>query len=276
VRLKLNGCPKNRLNQGGFTQCPLFWFKVVYVVYSVCILTVTRDIIANLMIRPERISERLYSDLLNSILIGDYPAHGKLPTEMILARDYGISRTTVRVALTQLKKEGFIVSRQGAGTVVSDFENGKAVPFASNENLIDLEKCFECRLLFEPEIVAIVSKRCTPEDEAYFQNHLKSLKQLVESNGLYTSEDTGFHLSLASLSGNKFFESIMTFLRPHILFGMNVIKTIPKNARENHAHQSLKEHTKIVEALIEHDAEKARQAMYYHLEKSRCRIFEEI
>ncbi len=226
------------------------------------------------MMLYEKISDRLYSDLLNAILIGDFPQHSTLPTEQILARDYGISRSTVRVALTQLKSEGFIVSRQGAGTVVADFNNDKTTPFVSDESLLDLEKCFECRIVIEPEIAAIVSRRRSPQDMVYFRQHITAMASLIKSRGTYTSEDTDFHFRLAGLSGNKFFESIMTFLRPHILLGMNLIKTIPEEDRENHARQSLREHKKIVTALTAGDSAKARISMRNHLKFSRRRIFE--
>ncbi len=225
------------------------------------------------MIPQERISDRLYNDLLNSILLGEYSVGGKLPTEFNLAHDYGISRTTVRVALARLKQEGFVVSRQGAGTVVADFKNGQTLPFASDESLADLEKCFECRIIIEPEIAAIVAQLRTNKDIAYLENHIALLARLIQKGNAHTAEDTDFHLYLASLSDNKFFESIMVSLRPHILIGMNLIKVIPQKARDDHARQSLKEHTDIVNALITRDKSKAKAAMRYHLENSRQRIF---
>ncbi len=226
------------------------------------------------MIGPERISDQLYSDLLNSILVGEFSEHGKLPTETVLARDYGISRTTVRVALTRLKKEGFVSSRQGSGTVVGYLQNASALPFTSDEHLIDLEKCFECRIVLEPEIAGIVSQRRTDEEIVYFNTHIAALTKLIQTEAAHTAEDTEFHLRLASLSGNKFFESIMVGLRPHILFGMNLIKIIPQTARDIHTQQSLEEHQKIVDALIAGDQSKAKSSMQDHLKNSRQRIFE--
>jgi len=225
------------------------------------------------MKRHERISDRLYTDLFNGILIGDFPPQSTLPTEMVLAQDYGISRSTVRIALDQLKSEGLIVSHQGAGTVVADFTSNKTRPIVSRENLADLEKCFECRIVLEPEIAAIASQRRTQKDITYLLGHLDSFEILAEKGGLHTSEDTNFHLFLAGISGNKFFESIMLSLRPHILFGLNLIKTIPEQAREDHAGRSLKEHEKIVAALVAGDPQAARSSMCNHLENSRHRIF---
>ncbi|HHB90885.1 MAG TPA: GntR family transcriptional regulator [Anaerolineae bacterium] len=45
--------------------------------------------------------------------------NGRIPSEMELARALGVSRTTVRDALSKLENEGVIVRRQGAGTFVN-------------------------------------------------------------------------------------------------------------------------------------------------------------
>ncbi|MCA9917495.1 MAG: GntR family transcriptional regulator [Anaerolineales bacterium] len=43
----------------------------------------------------------------------------KLPTEMALTAEFGVSRATIRTVLTRLANEGLIVRRQGAGTYVN-------------------------------------------------------------------------------------------------------------------------------------------------------------
>ena len=44
---------------------------------------------------------------------------GRIPSETELASDLGVSRTTVRDALSRLEHEGVVVRRQGAGTFVN-------------------------------------------------------------------------------------------------------------------------------------------------------------
>ncbi len=53
-------------------------------------------------------------------IVRDEFAGGRIPPETELAADLGVSRTTVRDALSRLEHEGTIYRRQGAGTFVNE------------------------------------------------------------------------------------------------------------------------------------------------------------
>lgn len=55
----------------------------------------------------------------NKINSGKYLADEKLPSENELARIFNVSRQTVRKALNELTEDGYIYSKQGAGTFVA-------------------------------------------------------------------------------------------------------------------------------------------------------------
>ncbi|AJY45881.1 PLP-dependent aminotransferase family protein [Martelella endophytica] len=63
---------------------------------------------------------QLYMALRDIILSGGLRAGDRLPATRILARELGVSRTTVIDAIERLVVEGMLVSRVGAGTFVSD------------------------------------------------------------------------------------------------------------------------------------------------------------
>ena len=58
--------------------------------------------------------------LREHIVSGKYHAGDRLPTEEALSKDYDVSRITIRQALGDLEKEGFIKREAGRGTFVSD------------------------------------------------------------------------------------------------------------------------------------------------------------
>ncbi|MFD5747360.1 GntR family transcriptional regulator [Streptomyces sp. NPDC127033] len=61
----------------------------------------------------------IYDDLVLQIRSGTLAPAARLPSETDLARQYGVSRMTVRQALDLLDSDRFVVRRQGSGTFVS-------------------------------------------------------------------------------------------------------------------------------------------------------------
>ena len=57
----------------------------------------------------------LVLDLIEQLDVGE-----AIPSERQLSADFGVSRLTVRAALEDLAREGYLVRRRGAGTFVSE------------------------------------------------------------------------------------------------------------------------------------------------------------
>jgi|YNPNPStandDraft_1061719.scaffolds.fasta_scaffold00031_36 DNA-binding GntR family transcriptional regulator len=69
--------------------------------------------------RPLTIVEQASQILRKRIREGVYAPGERLPSEDELAEEMGISRTTLRAAMSALVAEGLVVRRQGAGTYVN-------------------------------------------------------------------------------------------------------------------------------------------------------------
>src|SRR3954470_8450826 len=68
---------------------------------------------------PRPLYARVRDELRAGILDGRLQPHAKLPSESEMTAAYGVSRITVRQALSDLQKEGLIVRLQGKGAFVS-------------------------------------------------------------------------------------------------------------------------------------------------------------
>lgn len=62
--------------------------------------------------------QRIAADLRQGIAEGRYPVGARLPTELELCEQFGISRFTARAAIRQLSTAGLVTRRQRVGTVV--------------------------------------------------------------------------------------------------------------------------------------------------------------
>src|SRR6201982_656776 len=85
-----------------------------------------RSIIAFDMIRLDRaatepLHEQLYRQMRDELKSGRFSdGSSRLPSSRTLATDRGVSRSTVRLALSKLHAEGYLRSEPGSGTFVAN------------------------------------------------------------------------------------------------------------------------------------------------------------
>ena len=68
---------------------------------------------------PTPLHAQVKERLLARILDGSYPAHARLPAESALSSIFGVSRITVRQALSDLQRDDIILKVPGKGTFVA-------------------------------------------------------------------------------------------------------------------------------------------------------------
>jgi GntR family transcriptional regulator len=86
---------------------------------------------------PTPLYFQLKNIIKSKITLHEFKARERLPSESELCIDYGVSRATVRQALVELEKEGFIYRERGKGTFITDREGLKHLSLkGSIENLI--------------------------------------------------------------------------------------------------------------------------------------------
>ncbi|WP_302139446.1 GntR family transcriptional regulator [Halomonas alkalicola] len=81
-------------------------------------------------------SHRIFLLLKDAILSGRLPPGRKLPGEIKLAEQHGVSRVTVRRAMEALREAGLVERRPGLGTVVLEQPLDATVMTASVSNLL--------------------------------------------------------------------------------------------------------------------------------------------
>ncbi len=72
---------------------------------------------------PVPLYHQLADILILKIRSGVYPLDSRIPSENILAADYGIGRPTVRQAVDILVKKGLVCKKRGSGTFVRQVED---------------------------------------------------------------------------------------------------------------------------------------------------------
>jgi GntR family transcriptional regulator len=108
------------------------------------------------------------------IMAGEWPSGSQLPTEDELARNYSVSRVTIRKAKEMLVEEGLIRSIQGSGCYVNDQETWNSkLPTVHNLNdifHIGLKMSFKIHEYgMVPNSKEIKNKLSNPQDRFVFQ-----------------------------------------------------------------------------------------------------------
>lgn len=106
--------------------------------------------------RKQPLYDRLV-DILIERIDHEYRAGDLLPSERELSERYGLSRTTVRLALSELEQLGLVVRRHGRGTFVSDRSTNRAnlmQMYSFTEQMRSLGRVPETTILEFSEITA--------------------------------------------------------------------------------------------------------------------------
>lgn len=218
---------------------------------------------------PDWVTQSL-SELIRG---GSYLPGARLPSEAQMARDFGVSRTVIREAVSRLKSEGLVESRQGSGVFVREAGADMAFRIAPNNvgSIEHLLHVAELRLSVEAEIAALAAERATADQIDQIGKRLEAIDADVANGGNGVAADIEFHRSIARATGNPYFLALWDFLS-HFLSGtIKVTRAIEAKKRET-VDAVVAEHRAIHDAIFHRDVEGARAAARKHIAMSSSRI----
>lgn len=154
--------------------------------------------------------EKVFRQIMRRIDVGDIAVGGKLPSESLLCREYGVSRVTVRAALQRLQALGLITARPGGGTYLQS----KPYPILRLDTLAGgqplcpaalLEMC-EFRRDMDSLAAEYAAQRATEEDIAALDAIIEKMTGPLErGDGREYSEcDRALHVRIGAASGNSY------------------------------------------------------------------------
>lgn len=179
-------------------------------------------------ITRDRVSQLVYDDLKMRIVSGEFDVHQRLPSEGTLARNFGVSRSSVRSALQRLQMLGLVDIRVGEGSFVRErtFSNlmSEVSALVAEDSMIPYVR--ELRGTIESAATRLALGRASDEELADF---IKQARELGETARLgneeeYIEADYLFHLELCSLSHNPLFELAYASIRD--LFRLDIIRNL--------------------------------------------------
>jgi GntR family transcriptional repressor for pyruvate dehydrogenase complex len=198
--------------------------------------------------------------ILGLITGGALQAGDTLPPERVLAREFGISRSSLREALRSLGEQGFLASRQGSGWIVRPASEAaiETVVLQLEVNAVSLERLVEARRTLEPTSAELAALRRTDADLEAIHVAFDAMR----AQGADTAAinyDASFHDAIARATDNVFFTLA---IRPIML----AIRRRRRASVPARYEQMVSEHRAIVDAIDAGDGPAARAAMSAHID----------
>ena len=228
----------------------------------------------------EKIPARALSDTVaqqiqKQIEKGSFATSGKLPTEAVLAREFGVSRTVIREAISRLKNEGMVEPRQGSGVFVVERAGIRPlrIDYAQAVEPGSVVQILALRRAIEAEVASEAAMRRTDAQMAVIDAALAKIGTAVAEGEDGVAEDVAFHRAIANATGNPYFLKTLTFLNQYLEAGTLVTR---KNEalREDFSRQVREEHAAIAAAIRAGDPMAARNAAQTHLYNAARRLAE--
>jgi GntR family transcriptional repressor for pyruvate dehydrogenase complex len=217
--------------------------------------------------------EQVANVLRERIVSGGYVPSERLPTEAGMSVSFGVSRTVVREAVSRLKSEGLLLSRQGSGVFVSEGAQLKPLRLesAAGRSLTSILHIVELRRAIEAESAALAASRRSAQDIEAMRETLKELDAAVARGESGVAQDVRFHKLIAAASGNPYFLSVLEFLGQFLTEAIGVTRA-NEARREDFSRAAKAEHAAIFAAIETGDAAAARRTGTRHMVNAANRI----
>ncbi|MBN1345510.1 MAG: FadR family transcriptional regulator [Phycisphaerae bacterium] len=186
----------------------------------------------------------------------------KLPVHADLAAKLGIGPRRLREALSILEYQGFIETRNKAGTIVrrpSVERLGEPIAWHLDASGYKLEDLIRARAWIEGGAAAEAAERRIARDLLLILDALEQLEARASSGQSDLAEEKAFHLAVLHATRNPV---IATFGQLVTLQFEYVDATPPPRRRRD---LSNREHRQIYEAIERRDANAARSLMVAHV-----------
>jgi GntR family transcriptional repressor for pyruvate dehydrogenase complex len=167
------------------------------------------------MLTRNSLQEQVGLRIEEMITSGQLQVGDRLPSEIEMARQFDVHRSTIREALRVLAQRGLVEMKVGSGSFVSRVS--PAVVAESMETyFVSSESSYEdvaiLRTLLEPGIAALAALCAEPEDLQRLEEALNNMEVAVSANDLDSqiATDAEFHLALSAASHNKLLLAIFS------------------------------------------------------------------
>lgn len=219
-------------------------------------------------IRHRRIYEEIVEQVKAQITSGELRPGDRMLSEREISEQLGVSRATVREALTALEVIGLLNVRPGEGAFVQAPELDKQFEHLAGYLVLDRERLaemYELRRVLEVACAARAAQRATREELEAIARALLDMEDDLQHGRLGEEADFRFHLAVAEGAHNslmlRFMHTISDSLRHVMQVSRQKLYRVPGMPQ-----QLLEEHRLIFAAIQAGNVQQAKDVMRRHLD----------
>lgn len=207
------------------------------------------------------------------IRAGEFAVDARLPSEQIMASQFGVSRPVIREAIARLRNEGLVRTRQGSGAFVCEWKmDSLQFDPGIGGRLESVLLIYELRKGIEAEAAALASARRTRAELATIEKRARRASETTQSPEESIKADMAFHRAIAEASHNPYYIMVLDYLHRFLLNAFSIARS---NAmRDEYARDVANEHFDILDAIHRKDSAAARLAAQIHIDRARIRVTE--
>lgn len=220
-------------------------------------------------IRQPKLSDAIVEALENMILEGSLRPGEKLPAERELAKQFDVSRPSIREAIQALEAKGLLLRRQGGGTYVQE-QLWQSLSDPVLELIANDPECqydlLEFRHATEGMLAFYAAIRGTPADFEQIRHAQQMIGQAQAGDALANEAKAIVELYKVIAEASHNVAMLHLVLSMSNLLEQNIAQNLELLYRHEGAVEMSKKHrSELIEAIVTRQSEKARNASNAHL-----------
>jgi DNA-binding FadR family transcriptional regulator len=201
--------------------------------------------------------------LARRVVGGEWSDGSALPTEVELAEQLGVARTSVREALSRLKAKGLIASRQKAGTRVLPRmqwnmldEDVLRWAWSGDDRVLMAQHLMQVRRIVEPAACEIAAATASDTSIAAIERAYRLMDAAGMDVVAYAGPDLDFHRAILAATGNPFLVAFGATIQAALRMSFELSMRQPGAPRK-----SLPLHREVLDQIWARRPAEARKAM---------------
>ncbi|MGE8324015.1 MAG: FadR/GntR family transcriptional regulator [Pseudomonas sp.] len=214
------------------------------------------------MISSSTVVNSVVEKLRQALARGQWRTGDMLPGQRELAEQLGISRPSLREAVTVLETLGLVRALPGKGVLVLDADSAAQEQSLDTSAAASLADVLELRYTLEPFIVGLVAQSANSQDIGQLRLTLMDMREALEADDSEAGVKAyiAFHEALFALTTNPIFQSVVQQTGNALKQSADMLRNSPE-----HLAARLKENEAVVRAIRERNSAQASAQMRQHI-----------